>query len=176
MEIVRADATSPASDSARLALNGGAELVLVVRPAESSTSEPLVALAIVDRGRVISRRDGFDAVTGLDLSQAGLPACESWHARARREAWGLRLSLVCGIGEDYHTDTEVAALFRMVAAPERDVAGLARFWSGIADSVQSEIDSCIRSRDVVFELADATTLKKTITEERAGTNRICPST
>src|SRR5262245_21103749 len=49
-ELVRAGAASPAIASARLALGDGAELVVAVRPGESSGHEPLIAAAIVEGG------------------------------------------------------------------------------------------------------------------------------
>src|SRR5262249_18302966 len=154
---------------------GGAELVVALRLGESSGHEPLVALAIVDGGKVVSRREGWKDVTGLPFDKAVAGACESWSAAAKREALGsaegVRLSLACTAGEDYRSGNEIAVLLRGALAEVRDVGALSRVWAGAADALRSQMDSCTSSRTVSFRLAGDKTLERTVAEETRWTEQ-----
>jgi hypothetical protein len=153
----------------RMPAGGGAELVLALAQGSNAEETPLVTLALVDNERVVSRRDGVEALAGLTPYRIGLKVCETWHAGLRREplgaAIGLRVSLVCGHGEDYRVSTEIAVLFRLDAAPPRDLGALQRIWAGVADMTKSSMGSCEVARAVGFRLAGDKALEETIVEE-----------
>lgn len=100
--------------------------------------------------------------------------CETWNASARREALGsaetLRVSLVCGTGEDVHGEREIALLYRLAASPPRDLAELERLWVSEAGSMLTVMDSCATSRTVTFRLV-GTTLEKTTVDETTWTDQ-----
>ncbi len=166
------DQASEAGDlvkgGARLALEDGAELVVAVKDPADPASPPPVAMALVRDGKVIARREGFAAVTGVESKLlTAAQSCESWRASLRRESSGsvegVRVSIASAIGEDFSTSTELAVLFK-INAPLRTLDGLARIWSGVAAREENKMDSCLTSREVGFRVPDAKTLEKTITE------------
>jgi hypothetical protein len=164
-----------AGNGVRLSLEDGADLVITLRDTVAPDSVPEVVMALVRGGKVLSRRDGFAAVTGVEekiLTSA--QSCETWRAGIRREAFGsvsgVRVSLGCSTGEDYYTATELAVLFRL-DGPLRDLDGLARIWAGPANTLYSEMELCVRSREVDFRLIDVKKLEKTITEETRWNDR-----
>lgn len=173
-DLLHAEA-SPANGSARLALGGGVELIVVVRAGASTEQEPLLAMALVEKGKVLSRRDGLRALAGAALDKLGDRPCDVWSAGAQREALGtgeaVRVSLVCSMGADYQSSTELAVLLRPGAPAPRDLAALAPIWAGLADATQSAMDSCATSRAVTFKLVGDKALEQTITEETSWTDQ-----
>jgi hypothetical protein len=153
----------------KLALDDGAELVVVLgQPAEPDGALALT-MALIRGGKVISRRDDFAAVTGVKATLlTSAQPCERSVAGLRRESFGrvagVRVSIVCATGEDYFTSTELAVLFRL-DGPVRDLDALPRIWAGLAATERNDMDSCMTSREVAFQVIDAKTLEKTITEQ-----------
>jgi hypothetical protein len=153
----------------RLALPGGAELVIAVSAPSAPNSPPEVTLTLVRGEKEIARRDGFFGVTGAKAKiLTSAQACESWRGSIRREAFGatsgVRVSIACSTGEDYFSATELAVLFRL-DEPLRDLDGLTRIWAGLGAAEHREMDSCLGSREVSFRLINLRTLEKTITEQ-----------
>lgn len=73
----------------RLPLGDGAELVIEVTASGDRGGAPAVAMALVRGGKVTARRDGFNAVAGVEPTiLVGSDSCDSWRGSLRREAFG----------------------------------------------------------------------------------------
>ncbi len=146
-------------DSDTMLVLGNGTSVFVVLSEDASSGPPELALELRSETKVILRREGWQAITHVDLKK--LAFCDTWYARLGRESLGdidaVRVSLVCRAGEDYMTSKEVAVLVK----PDT----LETIWAGLADSYENSMDSCLSGIHVKFRFIKPKTLEKTIVEE-----------
>lgn len=166
----------PTRGGTRLVLEDGAVLTIEARELSAPDSPPEVTLILSRGGKEVARREGFAAVTGVKPKLlAATHLCERSNAHLRRESFGsaagVRVSIVCISGEDYARGTELAVLFRL-DEPLRDLDALKRLWAGLADGMRSDMDSCLMSRTVAFQLINPRTLEKTTIEVRNWTDQV----
>lgn len=119
---------------------------------------PDLAVELKREKKTAVRREGWNDITQFDLKK--LHPCDTWSTRLSQELLGkvnvVRLSLICRVGEDYLTSTEIAVLL--------DPDTLKTVWSGAADEWINSMDSCIFSRRVTFQSFKPKTIEKTILE------------
>jgi len=145
---------SPDPDTT-LAIGNGTDVVVELS-ADSKSDVPQLAIELKREKKSVSRREGWKEITRFDLKK--LHPCDTWSTRLTRELLGkvnaVRVSLICRIGEDYLTSTEIAVLLN----PD----DLNTIWAGPADEWISAMDSCIQSRRVTFRALNPKTLEKTV--------------
>lgn len=119
---------------------------------------PDLAIELQREKKSVVRREGWKTITHVDLKK--IHPCEIWSTRLSRELIGkinaVRLSLICRVGEDFLTSTEIAVLL--------DPDDLKTIWAGPADEWINSMDSCIFSRRVTFKGINPKTIEKTILE------------
>jgi hypothetical protein len=147
----------PVDSNPKLSLDNGMDLVVLLD--DSSPNSPELAIELRREGKVVERREGWDTITHFDLKK--LHPCDTWRSYVQRESLGafdgVRVTLVCQVGEDYATSDEIAVLLR--------TDRLDTVWAGIADGYHNTMDSCILRRQVTFRISSPKTLVKTIAEE-----------
>lgn len=146
---------SPDPDTTLVIGNG---TVVVGLSADAKKDFPELAIELKREKKTVVRREGWKEITQFDLKK--LHPCDTWSTRMSQELLGkvnvVRLSLICRVGEDYLTSTEIAVLL--------DPDTLKTVWSGAADEWINSMDSCIFSRRVTFQSKKAKTIEKTILE------------
>jgi hypothetical protein len=149
------DAADAPDPDTTLPLGNGTDVVIEML-ADSKRELPQLSIELKREKKTVRRREGWKDITGFDLKK--LHPCDTWSTRLTREALGkinaVRLSLICRIGDDYFTSTEIAVLLN----PD----DLSTIWAGPADEWASSMDSCIQSRRVTFRGINPKTLEKTI--------------
>ncbi len=117
---------------------------------EGDAWPPSVAIGLVRGGQIVSKIEGVEGVIG-ELPASAPTLCETFELEVHPEEWGdargIRVSLVCSVGEDSLTRTEIVALYQI-----RDGV-LERAYSGLGGRLDSNMDSCVTTRRVTFKVS-----------------------